>query len=108
MHIVGNFQCLNKSGRITECLISRPLLTMAVGFSGGTYITVGDDPEIESDALTSLRAICHLSERYEDNDWIGTQNEDPLKGILIRLRARNAQTTLRDRQKTTTTTAQMS
>ena len=83
MHTVGSFQCLNKSGRITECVISRPT---SHGFSDATYITISDDLEIESDALTSLRAICNLSERYEDIDRIGIQNEDPLKGILIRLR----------------------
>ena len=36
--------------------------------------------EIESDSLTSLRAICNLSERYEDVNWTRIQNEDLLKG----------------------------
>ena len=43
-----------------------------------------DDLEIESDSLTSLRAICSHSEKYEDLNWYGTQNSDLLKGILIR------------------------
>ena len=55
-----------------------------------------DDLEIESDSLTSLRAICNLSEKYEDinrrHNWEGIQNEDLLKSILIRLRTRKAQT----------------
>ena len=54
-----------------------------------------DDLEIESDSLTSLRAICTLSERYEDLNWAGTRNEDLLKGIMIRLRTRPAQTSFK-------------
>ena len=54
-----------------------------------------DDLEIESDSLTSLRAICKLSERYEDINWVGFQNEDLLKGILIKLRTRNAETSFK-------------
>ena len=53
------------------------------------------DLAIESDSLTSLRAICNYSKKYEDTNWAGVQNEDLLKGILIRLRTRNAQTTFR-------------
>ena len=30
-----------------------------------------DDLEIESDSLTSLRAICNLSEEYEDRNLVG-------------------------------------
>jgi len=51
-----------------------------------------DDLEIESDSLTSLRAICTHAERYEDQNWSGIQNADLLKAILIRLRTRPAQT----------------
>ena len=51
-----------------------------------------DDLQIEPDSLTSLRAICKLSERYEDINWVGVQNEDLLKGISIKPRTRNAQT----------------
>ena len=51
-----------------------------------------DDLIIESDSLSSLRAICSDSVRYEDQGWHGTQNKDLLKGILIRLRTRPAQT----------------
>jgi len=36
--------------------------------------------------------ICNLSEKYEDLNWIGVQNTDLLKGILIRLHTRPAQT----------------
>jgi len=49
-----------------------------------------DDLEIESDSLTSLRAICSHLEKYEDLNWHGIQNADLLKGILIRLRTRPA------------------
>jgi len=49
-----------------------------------------NDLEIESDSLTSLRAICSHSEKYEDLNWHGIQNSDLLKGILIRLRTRLA------------------
>jgi len=51
-----------------------------------------DDLEIESASLTSLRAICSHSEKYEDLNWQGIQNADLLKGILIRLRTRPART----------------
>jgi len=51
-----------------------------------------DDLEIESDSLTSLKAICTDSEKYEDLNWLGIQNADLLKGILIRLRTRPART----------------
>jgi len=44
-----------------------------------------DNLNIESDSLSSLRAICNLSERYEDLNWIGVRNADLLKSILIRL-----------------------
>ena len=54
-----------------------------------------DDLEIESDSLTSLRAICKLSEGYKDINWVGVQNEDLLKGILIKLRTRNAETSFK-------------
>ena len=47
-----------------------------------------DDLEIESDSLSSLRAICNLSERYQDLNWYGVRNADILKGILVRLRTR--------------------
>ena len=54
-----------------------------------------DNLVIESDSLTSLRAICNQSDKYKDIGWSGTQNEDLLKSILIRLRTRPAQTTFR-------------
>ena len=50
-----------------------------------------DDLIIESDSLSSLRAICRDSVRYEDQGWNGTQNADLLKRILVRLRTRPAQ-----------------
>ena len=53
---------------------------------------VTEDLEIESNLLSSLRAICSLSERYEDLNWYGIQNADLLKGILIRLRTQSAHT----------------
>jgi len=49
-----------------------------------------DDLEIESDSLSSLRAICTHSGKYEDLDWLGIKNKALLKGILIRLRTRPA------------------
>ena len=51
-----------------------------------------DDLIIESDSLSSLRAICKDSVKYEDLDWEGVSNADLLKGILIRLRTRPATT----------------
>ena len=54
-----------------------------------------DDLMIESDSLSSLRAICKDSIKYEDLNWINVQNADLLKGILIRLRTRPAQTEFR-------------
>jgi len=51
-----------------------------------------DDLEIESDSLTSLRAICSDAEKYEDRNWLGVQNADLLKSILIKLRTRPART----------------
>jgi ribonuclease HI len=54
-----------------------------------------DDLIIESDSLSSLRAICTDSVRYEDQGWYGIQNADLLKGILVRLRTRPAQTEFR-------------
>ena len=51
-----------------------------------------DDLNIESDSLTSLRAICNLSEKYEDLNWSKVRNADLLKSILIRLRTRPART----------------
>ena len=54
-----------------------------------------DDLVIESDSLTSLRAICKDSVKYEDQGWNGIQNSDLLRGILIRLRTRPAQTEFR-------------
>jgi len=51
-----------------------------------------DNLDIGSDSLTSLRAICSNSEKYKDPNWQGIQNADLLKGILIRLRTRLAQT----------------
>ena len=53
----------------------------------------GDDKlEIESGSLSSLRAICTHSNKYEDINWLGIRNTDLLKGILIRLRTRPART----------------
>jgi len=49
-----------------------------------------DNLEIESDSLTSLKAIDTHLEKYEDLNWLGIQNADLLKGILIRLRTRPA------------------
>ena len=45
-----------------------------------------DDLEIESDSLTSLRAICILSPRYEDLNWSasGVQNADLIMGPSFR------------------------
>ena len=54
-----------------------------------------DDLIIESDSLSSLRAICKDSIKYEDLNWNGIINADLLKGILIRLRARPALTEFR-------------
>jgi ribonuclease HI len=54
-----------------------------------------DDLVIESDSLTSLRAICNLSNTHEDLNWSGIRNADLLKGILIRLRTRLAKTSFR-------------
>jgi ribonuclease HI len=54
-----------------------------------------NDLVIESDSLTSLRAICNLSNTHEDLNWSGIQNADLLKGILIRLRTRLAKTSFR-------------
>ena len=51
-----------------------------------------DDLLIESDSLTSLRAICKDSNRYEDLNWNGVLNADLLKSILIKLRTRPAWT----------------
>ena len=50
-----------------------------------------DDLIIESDSLSSVRAICRDSVRYKDQGWNGTQNTDLLKHILVRLRTRPAQ-----------------
>ena len=54
-----------------------------------------DDLEIESDSLSSLRAICNQLDRYEDLNWSGVKNADILKGILIRLRSRSAKTSFK-------------
>jgi len=54
-----------------------------------------DDLEIESDSLTSLRAICVDAEGYEDRAWLGVRNADLIKAILIRLRKRPARTAFR-------------
>jgi ribonuclease HI len=54
-----------------------------------------DDLVIESDSLGSLRAICSLSESYEDKNWTGVQNSDLLKSILIQLRTRPACTSFK-------------
>jgi len=54
-----------------------------------------DDLEIESDSLTSLRAICTQAEKHEDLNWIETQNADLLKSILINLRTRPARTSFK-------------
>lgn len=43
-----------------------------------------DDLEIESDSLSSLRAICTHLGKYEDPNWSDVKNADILKGILIR------------------------
>ena len=51
-----------------------------------------DDLLIESDSLSSLRAICKDSIRYEDLDRNGVRNADLLKGILIKVRTRLALT----------------
>jgi len=51
-----------------------------------------DDLEIESDSLTSLRAICSHAKKYEEQNWAGIQNADLLKAILIKLRTRQART----------------
>jgi len=51
-----------------------------------------DDLEIESDSLTSLRAICTYVNKYEDLNWSGVSNSDLLKSILIKLRTRPART----------------
>ena len=54
-----------------------------------------DDLIIQSDSLMSLTVIRKDSLKYEDQDWNGVQNSDLLKGILIRLRTRPAQTEFR-------------
>ena len=54
-----------------------------------------DDLIIESDSLSSLKAICKDSIKYEDLNWNGIINADLLKGILIRLRTRPALTEFR-------------
>src|SRR5258706_6008190 len=54
-----------------------------------------DDLIVESESLSSLRAICKDSIKYEDLNWNGVQNEDLLKNILIKLRTRLAQTEFR-------------
>ena len=54
-----------------------------------------DDLEIESDSLTSLRAICTHAEKYEDQNWSGVRNSDLLKAILINLRTRPARTSFK-------------
>ena len=54
-----------------------------------------DNLIIESDSLTSLRAICKDSIEYEDLNWNGVLNADLLKGILSRLRTRPALTEFR-------------
>jgi len=51
-----------------------------------------DDLEIELDSLTSLRAICSYAEKYENCNWLGVQNADLLKSILIILRTMPART----------------
>ena len=51
-----------------------------------------DDLLIESDSLTSLKAICIDSIKYEDLNWNGVLNADLLKSVLIKLRTRPAQT----------------
>ena len=54
-----------------------------------------DDLKILSDSLTSLRAICTDSAKYEDQNWHKVKNADLLKSILIRLRTRPACTTFK-------------
>ena len=54
-----------------------------------------DELEIELDSLSRLRAICNLSEKYEDINWHGIRTADLLEGILIRLRTRPARTTFK-------------
>jgi len=54
-----------------------------------------DNLIIESDSLSSLRAICKDSIKYEDLNWNGVHNADLLKSILIKLRTRPAQTEFR-------------
>ena len=44
-----------------------------------------DDLQIESDSLSSLRAICNHLDKFEDLNWSGVKNVDILKGILVRL-----------------------
>jgi len=51
-----------------------------------------DDLEIESDSLTSLRAIYTYADKYEDLNWSELSNSDLLKSILIKLRTRPART----------------
>jgi ribonuclease HI len=54
-----------------------------------------DDLTIESDSVSSLRAICTLSENYEDPNWSGVKSSDLLKSILIKLRTRPARATFK-------------
>jgi len=51
-----------------------------------------DDLEIESDSLTSLRAICTYADKYEDLNWSDVSKSDLLKSVLIKLRMRPART----------------
>ena len=53
------------------------------------------DLEMESDSLTSLRAIGMCTDKYEDLNWSEVLNSDLLKSILIKLRARPAHTTFK-------------
>ena len=54
-----------------------------------------DNLIIESDSLSSLRAICKDLIKYKDLNWNRIINADLLKGILIRLRTRLALTEFR-------------
>ena len=59
-------------------------------FGSGDHF--GGGGEDGPDMVGSKPPICTLSPRYEDLNWSGVQNAGLIKGILIRLRTRPAQT----------------
>lgn len=52
---------------------------------GSTTTKRNKRPGIESDSLSSGRAICNHPDKFEDMSWSRVKNADFLEGILIRL-----------------------